>query len=1215
MWSPVGRLVCAIVLLAAPAPPRARAQGPHEVVRGRVTADSATPLPGAAVLITRLPDRLAQATTTDADGRFLVDWPSGTGLYDLAITLPGRQPFRAQVRRTGPDTVLVVDARLAPLAAVQLPPVVVRAPAPVPSRDVLGAPETGAAETITFAPGAVRRLAPDIAGDLAAMVALVNPAALPVSGGYSVLGLAPGQNTTLLNGLAFPGTAIPRGAAAAVRSSASSYDPANGWFSGARTNVQLPVAGLFSSWDAHVTLDAPQVQASDPVASKLGQRFTSLDAVVSGAGRLLDDRFAYNASLQAGRRSADIASLQSADLELLQHSGVALDSANRFRQLVQQAGVPLAPAGVPGSATTDNVIFLGRLDHTPYTWNTMTPARNTWSLTGYGNRNRVQAQSMAPTATPGHAGTAIRDAAALQGEYSFYFSHNYLGDLRSGVTYSRNQQRPYLDLPDGIVRVVSTLPDGSGGVATLQFGGNAGLHTDQRIWTWESTAELQFYPAGVAAHRVKLDADLRLDRFAQGALANPLGTYSYNSLADLAANQPATFTRTLNARSERGGVWNGFVALGDLWRASPALQVLYGLRVEGNVFTDRPDYNPAVDARFGARTDHAPNTLHASPRIGFTFSPPGPHGRPTWTLRGGAGEFRNLLDPNLLAGPAEFTGLPGSVTRLSCLGSAVPAPDWAAFQADPASVPQQCAGATTAFVDTAPPVQLVGTSYTAERSWRTNLSWASSVGRTTFTIGAVYSDNRNQHGTLDLNFAGGTRFTLPDEGRPVFADAASIVPASGAVSPVDARIAADFGRVVSRVADLRSRSRQLVVTLRPAISLGRRVGDPMLAYTLSSSRVLQRGFDGPTFAGPATAEWARGDYDVRHQFVLQTVLRPFGDGRLLLFFAGRVQSGLPFTPLVASDVNGDGLVNDRAFVFDPATVSDTAVARDLRALLTAGAPAVRDCLGRQLARAAARNSCSGPWTAQFNAALRISGQQLLHVSRLDVTLNLANVLSGVDQLLHGSQHLRGWGTAATPDQTLYVVRGFDPAAQRFAYQVNPRFGATLPALTTLRAPFRLTLDANIDLGRPLPLQAVNRWLRPGRGGHPGPRLSVDALRQRLQRQVPDPYTELLGSSDSLLLSPQQVAALRQVDARYQARIDSVWTGLADFLTALPDDFDPGTAYRSMDAVIDDAWELTRQDVQRELRGILTPAQLATLGGSAGQLFHSAGPQHTRMFMP
>jgi hypothetical protein len=62
-----------------------------------------------------------------------------------------------------------------------------------------------------------------------------------------------------------------------------------------------------------------------------------------------------------------------------------------------------------------------------------------------------------------------------------------------------------------------------------------------------------------------------------------------------------------------------------------------------------------------------------------------------------------------------------------------------------------------------------------------------------------------------------------------------------------------------------------------------------------------------------------------------------------------------------SDINGDGIVNDRAFVFDPGSTSDTSVARGMQSLLLDGPRAARDCLGSQLGRIATKNSCVGPW--------------------------------------------------------------------------------------------------------------------------------------------------------------------------------------------------------------------------------------------------------------
>src|SRR4029077_13362999 len=135
---------------------------------------------------------------------------------------------------------------------------------------------------------------------------------------------------------------------------------------------------------------------------------------------------------------------------------------------------------------------------------------------------------------------------------------------------------------------------------------------------WETLGSLQLYPPGAVTHRVKLAADVRFDAYSRDATSNRLGTFSYNSLADLAANQPAAFTRT-SARVTIGSEWNAFVSLGDLWRINPSWQLIYGLRAEGNAFTSRPELNPALVSALGIQNDGAPNSLSLSPRLAVNW--------------------------------------------------------------------------------------------------------------------------------------------------------------------------------------------------------------------------------------------------------------------------------------------------------------------------------------------------------------------------------------------------------------------------------------------------------------------------------------------------------------------------------------------------------------------------------------------------------------------
>ncbi|MEP6622345.1 MAG: hypothetical protein ABJE47_23685, partial [bacterium] len=930
----------------------------------------------------------------------------------------------------------------------------------------------------------------------------------------------------------------------------------------------------------------------------------------------------YNFGVQASRKMADITSVLTADPLLLQRSGVAADSVTRFVQVLRNAGIPVGGSGIPSSATTDNIVFLGRMDHAPYDWKTLRAAKTTWGLTSYASLTKNGAQGMQPQGTPLHAGETSQDIAALQAQYSTYFGNDLLADVRSGITYSRNTSTPYLNLPDGRVLVSSDFPDGTGGVSSLQFGGNGGLQNDARNWTWESLGEVQLYPSSYARHRVKVSGDVRLDGSTIDQLGNRNGSYAYNSLGDLATNQPSSFSRTLNAPTRRAGAWNGFIALGDLWRAAPSVQVLYGARVEGNVFVRLPDDNPAVTAAFGHKTSDAPNSIAVLPRLGLTWNAPRLSALPSGTIRLGFGEFRNLLDPSLLSGASAQTGLPGGLSRISCIGSAVPAPDWNLWNAKPETIPSQCSGGTsTTFTDAAPSVSLFDRAFEPSASWRGNLSWSSSLwGRTSYTVEGVYSLNINQPGVVDLNFAGMPRGTLGDEGRTLFVNQGSIVPATGVVSPVEARRAQAFGRVNLGVSDLRSTSSQFQLFLRPDLvraSITSRLRDPMIAYVYSASRAQYRGFTGSTFGDPAEREWSRGDLNARHQFTAQAYVAPMGSrpGPGIFFF-GHLRSGLPFTPMVGSDVNGDGLANDRAYIFSPATAPDATVAAGIRSLATSPDANVRRCIGTQLGAAAARNSCEGPWSAALNMNVIFPGNMLgerLH--RFDVALNFTNPLGGLDQLVHGNNNVHGWGTAATPDPVLYSVRGYDPSANRFRYEVNPRFGSTSPSANTIRAPFRVTLDVTMDISPPLPRQQVSRWMTPGRNGHPGPRLTKGDFVARLQRTVPDPYAPLLAQGDSLLLTQEQVARITQLALVGHARTDSIFNAVAEWLTTLPDAFDEDEAVRHADAAQLAALELMRLEVREKLPQILAAAQLAILPGFTRYYYAAAGLITERFFVP
>src|SRR5205807_2524504 len=170
-------------------------------------------------------------------------------------------------------------------------------------------------------------------------------------------------------------------------------------------------------------------------------------------------------------------------------------------------------------------------------------------------------------------------------------------------------------VPAGRVQVASDLPDGRHGVATLAFGGNAGLPQRVDIVGLELSEELSWLPGG-GAHRPKLGALLSGTGLDQNQTPNQLGTFVFPSLSALAADSPASFSRVFAPVVQGGTAWNGALYLADSWRTG-GLQVTYGTRLESARFSGAPPYNRAVDSLFALRTDRIPEHTRLSPRIGF----------------------------------------------------------------------------------------------------------------------------------------------------------------------------------------------------------------------------------------------------------------------------------------------------------------------------------------------------------------------------------------------------------------------------------------------------------------------------------------------------------------------------------------------------------------------------------------------------------------------
>ena len=1147
----ISRLFALIAILSASR--TAAAQTGPEIVKGRIIDDSARAVV-ATIMVTRGPDRLTQQATSDANGNYSTRFEQGTGDYLVYVSAPGFKPARRRVQREGSETELVANFTLA-RDVTTLEAVRVSATRPVRATNPITPtqPEPGSSEK--WNDGVSGAVAPTIAGDLNALAGTMSNVTLSPSGA-SILGSGAESNLNTLNGMGMNSASIPRAARTETRVTGATFDPTRGGFAGANVDVRLgPGSRNFQRRNGFVTLDPQAWQFSDAIGRALGAPSGGIRASIGADGELIRRALTYNIAMDVARSSSEPATLLSANADALRIAGVSPDSVARIIAISTPLGLPVATSGVPGAREHSGVSWLGRLDDTRDTMKTR-------ALTSYLGFTRDGALGFGPLAAPSSAGERRERTLGGQLTLGSYVGagRRTLTETRIAASAVRTEVEPYRNVPGASVLVRSTLSEGAD-VTALTLGGGTFLATDDSRWTVEGANETIWNARG-RRHRFKALAWARADGLEQRGISNSLGTFTFNSIDDFAAGRPASFSRTLTQPERSGSVWNSAAAVAHQYSRTRFFSLLYGARLEADGFFDSPEKNDALEQALGVTTGAAPSRIHLSPRLGFSYtynkdkdngngtnqSPVGRFYRTTvGVLRGGIGEFRDLLRPGILADASAATGLAGGTSTLSCVGAAVPVVDWEKFMGSSDEIPTECQDGSGPLGERAPSVTLIDPSYDVPRSWRASLDWSTNLPKQLLLrVGGLVSYDLKQPGTVDANFAGLKRMTLASEGnRPVFVSPLGIDPGSGAVSASESRITNAFGRVGTRVSDLRGYGGQLTFGLSPDVFKFRTKYSfySSASYTLQWTRREYRGFDGSGFGDPRDKEWAPNTTDARNVIVLTGGVSHPKTGTITLF--SRLQSGLPFTPVVQGDVNGDGRGGDRAFIPDPSKESDGQLASQMRALIDNSTGGAKDCLLSNLGRIAPRNGCRGPWTQSLNIQWRPPMPRRWG-GRVLPNIYLQNVLAGLDQALHGSS-LRGWGSQIAPDPTLLVPKGFDRDIPRFKYDVNPRFGQSRVGRSIGRDPFRIVIDFSLNLSTNFDLQQLRRAVEPVKSPKGWERRSADSLASFYLSNTSSIHKLLIAESDSLFLSKAQVAALRTADSVYSERVRAIYKPLGEFL--------------------------------------------------------------------
>ena len=1192
-----GRSRVSALLLVALAPLAVRAQDPlpqasgAEVVRGRISDSTGAAIAGASVVITGLQTQAQRATRTDARGNYRVLFGDAEGSYVVIARAIGYQPQGIRIRRAAESSSPVLLGNI-----VLSPTIVVLDTIAVGGGHTPKRGDVGGAQT-ELTRGALFSLDPS---DLEALAArapgVAQIGADARSRRYSVLGASPDQNRTTIDGSTVVSPQLPPDAIAKIALVQTTYDPSQGGFAGGQVSVVTRGGNDALTGHANLIYLDPHLAWADPSAPTPTVRNTTYSAGSSGPIRR--GHAYFNAEYVGQQEVAPSLSLTSLRRPQRDQFGLSTDTIAALQTSLGRLGVPIRPASIPLSTVTGSDALFSRFDFLP---TDVASAHLTLTL----GDQRFRGSGVAPLSFPSLASTSGTNTARAQ-LTAAAFIHGLLSDFDVTAQTATQWGHPLLALPHGVVRVGTTFPDGQTGLTQLGFGGASSGLQDARTRTLDLSDGLT-WTSHSGRNQLKLGASMELQRALSNAVQDPFGTYSFQSMEDLAANRPSGYTRmiatqALDSRTTSNAAWLG----GTSASARSKLRLEYGVRLDQARVGALPAYNPTVDSAFGVRTDRAPHPIGVTPRLGFAWRLfNGEMGQPV-SLSGGVGGFRGVIPPSRVAGLTNLTGLPDASRLLTCAGAATPVPAWDAYAASAAAVPTACLDGTAPaeFGSSAPAVAAFDPTYQPPTAWRTNLGleglalhgWA-------MTLGATYSLTAHAESQVDLNLRRSPAFRLANEGdRAVYVTPDAIVPATGTIAEAGARIDDRFAGVTSYRSDLRAVATQFTVTANPPGLFGGRVGLSLI-YLFNAGRAQRRAFDseGSTSGDPFAAEWVASGQPV-HTLRMSGTFLSHRFSNVSLGFNPILTSGRRYTPMVGGDVNGDGRFDDRAFLFDPATTADTSLARQMSALLSSATRQTRRCLLRQLGRLAAPNSCTTGWHldpgVQLNLALpwTEANRDALD-DHLHLHLGTNNALGALLRVAHLDHSTLGSLTSANypTDPVLAYVSGFDPAARSFQYRINQQFGEGRPQRVRsaqYAGAFQTTLSADLAYGGPRRVRLVEQ-LELVPSDPKAPLYTTDELRRKLANQVASPFRMLLALRDSLFLTDQQIAELTRLDDSLRVRADSLMSPIAEYVTAHGRKSTDSEIQKRMTRISDRMIALI-YDTPEQIAAVLTPRQIALL---------------------
>lgn len=1125
---------------------------PDSIV-GLVINSSGAPVADAFMVLTRAPDAETSTTSTDAAGRFIFRSPGGTGEYGLMVTAVGYRPYRQRLLfiagRPFAITRVVLDSLVSTLDEVRI--VAERVP---PERQSVLIPPTGAMAGL--ADGSAAALSPLLSSVLD--LARTSLAGTQSADGWSVAGLSGRESQTQLNGMLFRGAELPTSLPKSVRLAASTWDITNAGFSGGLIAIDIPLAGEFGR--VNMLSSGGWQSGGTSLPGRSGSFPPQFALDLGGAARNAAGTSGVTFGLRLAAQGMHAATLNSAGDDMLTSLGANPDGAHTASQWMNtHFPEPQASAFSPNAALS--LSSVARID--PKIQNRLS---NSFMLAT--NLNITPRSLWDPLTLYSRESSQRNADAVLQWNREDSRGQRSRWESTVSLTLSRNESVPLVENGTRLrVNTISSASENQYGTA-IELGG-APPESGDRVVAEGQLIRDAFAGKG-ESHRTRLLVASRIDALRSNRPAMS-GMMSFNSVDALSLFQPEYLQTVQLPDDITASAVRVSAGAGDEWRVAPSVRLQYGLRTD-------------VSHLAGGNSNTLPLRWSWSPRIGMSWQVrPKTTGEgystsqlfsrqlvPAGLLRMGVGVFHRDLEPDDVV---RF-GSAGNIISRSCVGAAPLTPSWAGIL--PEALDAACAASGNSILRESQ--QIIDRSYRPPSSIRATGSYLSSIGRMDVEVGGLLNLASGHSRQVDPSVTGAPLSLLSGEGgRGFFAPDSAIVLSTGLVRRD--LVAAGSAQQWRTLSDLGSRTMQFTTQLSPRWwadgSQVVRVG-----YTFTKTQLRASGWESDAFGDPNAIHTSPGRMPL-HQFQAE-LGKELRYVNVTLWL--RTSSGSRFSPLVAGDVNGDGIAsNDRAWL--PARQEQNPeLWSQINELYSTASSSTRHCLDELRSLPGRAAVCTTPWSFLTAMAVTTEMRYLGLADEGSIRLYIENA-GALAQSLFGIPESRGWGATSSVNPWLLRPVQFDADRRAFSYAVNPAFNKR-PLGAGGGGGYRISLAVEMPLSAPIQQQQVKRWLAV-RGV--GKRLPADTLAVRFARNVPPLYETIVLVQEDLLLSAEQRDLISARRSTFETSVDEVWMNLGRYLSALPASFSVEDAAAKVEAAADEVWEMNRLEAHA-LRDQLTPIQ-------------------------